>query len=123
MLRITHTTPKRLAAHLGRLQRAGETLLAQPDRVTATDEALWDVRVWRCLDQIAGRQAFVAALERDREDLGEIDLLAPRRPRSATELDELLRRRIRRRLLTLASVLEKVEAHAELPSRRHGSRS
>ena len=31
------------------------------------------------------------------------------------EGDELLRRRIRRRLVTLASVVEKVEALAELP--------
>ena len=34
MLRITHTTPNRLTAHLRRLQRAGEALLAQPDPVT-----------------------------------------------------------------------------------------
>ena len=118
MLRITHTTPTRLAAHLGKLQRAGEALLAQPDLVTPMTEGLWDVRVWRCLDRIAGRHAFAAALERDREDLGEIDLLAPRRSRSEAELDELLRRRIRRRLGTLASVIEKVEAYAELTSRR-----
>ena len=122
MLRITHTTPNRLAAHLGRLQRAGEALLAQPDQVTTRAEALWEVRVWRCLDQITDRHAFDAALEQDREDVGEIDLLAPRASRSAEESDELLRRRIRRRLGTLASVIEKVEAHAELASRRHGRR-
>jgi hypothetical protein len=34
------------------------------------------------------------------------------------ELDELLRRRINRRLVTLASVIEKVEALAELPPPR-----
>jgi hypothetical protein len=123
MLRITHTTPNRLAAHLRRLQRAGEALLAQPDRVTPSAEALWDVRVWRCLDQITDRHAFDAALERDREDVGVIDLLAPRPSRTAAERDELLRRRIRRRLGTLASVIEQVEAHAELASRRHRPRS
>ena len=72
---------------------------------------------------MADRQAFDAALARDLEDVGEIDLLAPRPSRSAAELDELLRRRIRRRLGTLASVLEKVEAQAELASRRHRPRS
>ena len=123
MLRITHTTPNRLAAHLRRLQRDGGALLAQPDPVTPRAEGLWEVRVWRCLDKITDRHAFDAALARDLEDVGEIDLLAPAPSRSATERDELLRRRIRRRLGTLASVLEKVEAHAELASRRHRPRS
>ena len=123
MLRITHTTPNRLAAHLGRLLRDGEALLTQPDRLTPRAEGLWEVRVWRCLDKIAGRQAFDAALARDLEDVGVIDLLAPVPSRSAAERDALLRRRIRRRLGTLASVLEQVEAHAELASRRHGPRS
>ena len=123
MLRITHTTPRRLATHLGRLQRAGEALLAQTDHVTPSAEALWEVRVWRCLDKITDRHAFDAALARDLEDVGEIDLLSPGPARSAAELDELLRRRIRRRLGTLASVLEKVEAHAELASRRNDRRS
>lgn len=123
MLHITHTTPNRLAAHLRRLQRVGEALLAQPDQVTPTAEALWEVRVWRCLDQIADRHAFDAALARDLEDVGEIDLLSPRPSRTAAEVDELLRRRIRRRLGTLASVLEQVEAHAELRSSGHNQRT
>ena len=123
MLRITHTTPNRLAAHLGRLQRTGEALLAQTDHVTPSAEGLWEVRVWRCLDKITDRHAFDAALARDLENVGNIDLLSPRPARSAEELDELLRRRIRRRLGTLASVLEKVEAHAELASRRNDRRS
>ena len=53
-----------------------------------------------------------------------IDLLDFDRPaRSASEVDELLRRRIRRRLVTLASVIEKVEALAELPPNSPGRRS
>ncbi len=123
MLRITHTTPNRLATHLRKLQRAGEALLLPPDFVTSTAEALWEVRVWRCLDQITDRHAFDAALARDKEEVGEIDLLSPRRTRSAAELDALLRRRIRRRLGTLASALEKMEAHAELSVRRRGPRT
>jgi hypothetical protein len=48
--------------------------------------------------------------------IGKIDLLDFDRPRrSVAELDELLRRRINRRLVTLASVIEKVEALAESP--------
>jgi hypothetical protein len=42
-----------------------------------------------------------------------LDFDRPRR--SVAELDELLRRRINRRLVTLASVIEKVEALAESP--------
>jgi hypothetical protein len=119
MLRITHTTPNRLAAHLRKLQRDGEALLALPPFLTPIQEAPWEVRVWRCLDKIADRDAFKAAVQRDKEDIGEIDLLGPERSRSAAESDELLRRRINRRLGTLASVLEKVEAcaDAELPKR------
>jgi len=139
MLHIPHTTPNRLVAHLGRLQRAGEALLAQPDPVTtkpelfgrsstqrrkekqrrtwswaagdwrapngvvqdgwkqfskplrlcalcvfaskvfcmdsAKAEGSWEVRVWRCLDKITDRHAYAAALARDLEDVGEIDLL------------------------------------------------
>src|SRR6266496_3272594 len=104
MLRITHTTPNRLAVHLRKLQRDGEALLALPPFVTPTQEALWEVRVWRCLDKIADQRAFAAAMQRDQEDIGEIDLLDPDRSGSAAELDELLRRRINRRLVTLASV-------------------
>ena len=123
MLRITHTTPNRLAAHLRKLQRGGQALLALPRFLTPADEALWDVRVWRCLDKIADRRAFEAAMQRDHEDIGEIDLLQPDRSRSAEELNELLRHRINRRLGTLASVIEKVEAHAELLSQRSGKPS
>ena len=125
MLRITHTTPNRLAVHLRKLQRDGEAVLALPPFLTPTEEALWEVRVWRCLDKIADHRAFEAAMQRDQEDIGEIDLLDPDSSRSAAELDELLRRRINRRLITLASVLEKVEAHAQaqfLP-KRTGKRS
>ena len=38
-------------------------------------------------------------------------------------MDELLRRRTRRRLGTLASVLEQVEAHAELRSSGYNQRT
>jgi hypothetical protein len=51
------------------------------------------------------------------EDLGPVDLLSFK-PKPADELDQLLRRRIGRRVGTLASVIEKVEAIAELPARR-----
>jgi hypothetical protein len=48
-----------------------------------------------------------------------MDLLDFDRPRrSMAEMDELLRRRIRHRLVTLASVIEKVEALAETPAPR-----
>ena len=72
--------------------------------------------VWKCLGKIAAPNAFAGATQLDRADVGDIDLLDFDRPRrSAMEGDELLRRRIRRRLVTLASVIEKVEALAELP--------
>ena len=55
----------------------------------------------------------------DRADAGDVDLLDFDRPRrSVSEVDELLRRRINRRLVTLAGVIEKVEALAELPPQR-----
>jgi hypothetical protein len=117
MLRITHTTPKRLLGHLRKLQRDGEALLARPTFLSPWDEAPWEVRVWRCLDKIADRGAFDSALERDSEDLGPVDLLSFK-SKPADELDQLLRRRIGRRVGTLASVIEKVEAIAELPPRR-----
>ena len=124
MLRITHTTPNRLAAHLRRLQRDGQALLDLPRWLTPRDEALWDLRVWRCLDKIAHPDAFKGAMQRDSEEVGDIDLLdADRRPRSAEEMDDLLRRRINRRLGTVASVIEKVEAHAELLTKPARKRS
>jgi len=48
-----------------------------------------------------------------------VDLLNPQR-RSEAELDQLVRRRLQRRLITLVSVIEKVEAMAELPSGHQG---
>jgi hypothetical protein len=121
MLRITHTTPRRLLSHLRKLMREGQALLDAPPFLTSTDEVRWDARVWKCLDKIADPQAFDGALELDRADIGPIDLLNFNRPdRSAAEVDELLRRRIRRRLVTLASVVEKVEAVAESPPPARG---
>ena len=114
MIQFTHTTPGRLLSHLHKLARQGESLLARPPFLTPLDEAPWDARVWKCLDQIAAPDAFAGATQLDNADTGPIDLLDFDRPRrSAAETDELLRRRIRRRLVTLASVIEKVEALAE----------
>lgn len=119
MLRITHTTPRRLLSHLRKLQQDGQALLDRPGLLAASEDFSWEVRVWRCLDKIAGRNAFEGALQRDEQDVGEIDLLDwSQRPRTCVEVDLLLRRRITRRLGTLASVIEKVEALAELPSRK-----
>ena len=113
MIRITHTTPGRLLGHLRRLQREGEALLGLPGFLTPRDEWPWDVRVWRCLDKIAGPHAFDAAIERDREDLPPMDPLAFGPPLSELQADEIIRSRITRRLGTLASVIEKVEACAD----------
>ena len=116
MIHLTHTSPGRLLSHLRKLTRAGESLLARPPFLTPLDEVPWDARVWSCLDKIAAPNAFDGATQLDSADIGKIDLLDFDRPRrSVAELDELLRRRINRRLVTLASVIEKVEALAELP--------
>ena len=99
--------------------RDGESLLSRPPFLTPLDEVPWDVRVWKCLDKITAPHTFDGATQLDCADAGEIDLLDFDRPRrSASEGDELLRRRINRRLVTLASVIEKVEALAELPPPR-----
>ncbi len=103
-------------SHLRKLTREGEALLARPPFLSPRDEGLWDVRVWKCLDKIAAPDAFAGATQLDSAEVGEVDLLDFDRPRrSAAQLDELLRRRISRRLVTLASVIEKVEALAESP--------
>ena len=116
MIHLTHTTPGRLLSHLRKLTCEGEALLARPPFLTPLDEVPWDARVWKCLGKIAAPDAFAGATELDRADVGEVDLLDFDRPsRSDLEGDELLRRRIGRRLVTLASVIEKVEALAELP--------
>jgi hypothetical protein len=120
VIHLTHTTPGRLLSHLRKLTRAGESLLARPPFLTPLDEAPWDVRVWKYLDKITAPNAFAGATQLDNADTGGIDLLDFDRPsRSVPELDELLRRRINRRLVTLASVIEKVEALAESPTPRH----
>ena len=107
-----------------KLARQGESLLARPPFLAPLDEAPWDARVWKCLEKIAARNAFAGATRLDCADVGPIDLLDFDRPRrSAAEMDELLRRRIRSRLVTLASVMEKVEALAESPSQRPGKPS
>ena len=101
-------------SHLRKLTRAGESLLSRPPFLTPLDEVPWDARVWRCLDKITAPHTFDGATQLDNADTGEIELLDFDRPsRSVAELDELLRRRINRRLVTLASVIEKVEALAE----------
>jgi hypothetical protein len=119
MIYVTHTSPGHLLSHLRKLAREGESLLSRPPFLTPLDELLWDARVWKCLDKIAAPDAFAGATQLDNADVGKIDLLDFDRPsRSALEGDELLRRRINRRLVTLASVIEKVEALAELPPPR-----
>lgn len=118
MLRIGQRSPRRLLSHLFRLQRQGEALLEQPE-LSYVDECRWEVRVWKCLDKVAGRHAFESASEVDREEIGPIDLLAFRPPRPEWETDQLVRRRIQRRLVNLASVIEQVEALAEtLPQQK-----
>jgi hypothetical protein len=119
MIHLTHTTTGRLLSHLRKLTREGESLLSRPPFLTSLDEVPWDARVWRCLEKIAVPNAFAGATQLDNADTGEIDLLDFDRPsRSVSELDELLRRRINRRLVTLVSVIEKVEALAESPPPR-----
>ena len=119
MIRLTHTTPGRLLSHLRKLTREGEALLARPPFLTPLDEAPWDARVWKCLGKITAPDAFAGATQLDSAEAGQIDLLDFDRPRrSVAEMDKLLRRRIRRRLVTLASVIEKVESLAESPPPR-----
>jgi hypothetical protein len=116
MIHFTHTTPGRLLSHLRKLTGEGESLLSRPPFLTPLDEVPWDVRVWKCLDKITAPDAFAGATQLDRADAGDVDLLDFDHPsRSVAELDELLRRRINRRRVTLASVIEKVEALAESP--------
>jgi len=119
MIRLTHTSPGRLLSHLRKLAREGEALLSRPPFLRPLDEAPWDARVWKCLEKITAPDAFAGATQLDNADVGQIDLLdfdRPRRP--VAEMDALLRRRIRRRLVTLASVIEKMEALAEPPPPR-----
>src|ERR1017187_2115885 len=119
MIYVTHASPGRLLSHLHKLAREGESLFARPPFLTPLDEVPWDARVWKCLAKIAAPDAFAGATQLDNADVGKIDLLDFDRPRrSVAELDELLRRRINRRLVTLASVIEKVEALAESPAPR-----
>ena len=116
MIVIKHTTPARVLGHLRRLQRDGEALLALSRFLTMVDESYWEIRVWRCLDKIvADRRAFDLALERDLEDIGGIQLESPKPP---DVMNRLLRRRVTRRLGTLASVIEKVEAQVEQHARQ-----
>jgi len=116
MIYFTHTSAGRLLSHLRKITREGEALLSHPPFLTPLDEVPWDARVWSCLAKIAAPNAFAGVTQLDRADTGDFDLLDfDRPPRSVSELDELLRRRINRRLVTLASVIEKVEALAELP--------
>jgi hypothetical protein len=116
VIQLTHTSPGRLLSHLRKLAREGEALLARPPFLTPLNEVPWDARVWKCLDKITASNTFAGATQLDNADTGEMDLLDFDRPRrSVAEMDELLRRRIRRRLVTLASVIEKVEALAESP--------
>lgn len=118
MLHLNPKSARRLLSHLIRLQRDGEALLEQPE-LASVDECRWQARVWRCLDKAAGPDAFQSASQHDQEEAGPIDLLAFGPARSADERDRLVRRRIQRRLISLASVMEKVEAVAEaLPPQR-----
>ena len=98
-------------SHRLKLQCQGEALLAQP-AISAADEGRWQARAWRYLDQVAGRRAFRPASQCDREEVGPVDLLAFGPGRTEEERERLVRRRIQRRLITLASVIEKVEALA-----------
>jgi hypothetical protein len=124
MIHLTHGSPGRLLSHLRKLTREGESLLARPPFLTPMDEVPWDARVWKCLGKIADPKAFEGAMQLDSADTGKMDLLDFDRPsRSVAELDELLRRRINRRLGTLASVIEKVEALAELPPQHPNKRA
>lgn len=118
MLRIGQKSPRRLLSHLFRLQRQGEALLEQPE-LSYVEECRWEVRVWKCLDKVAGPGAFESASQVDEAEVGPIDLLAFKPARPAWEVDRLVRRRIQRRLVNLASVIEKVEALAEtLPQQK-----
>jgi hypothetical protein len=123
VIRLTHCSPGRLLSHLRKLTREGEALLARPPFLSPRDEGPWDAGVWKCLQKIAPPDAFAGVTQLDRAEVGEVDLLDFDRPRrSAAEVDERLRRRIGRRLVTLASVIEKVEALAESPSGLSGPR-
>ena len=119
MLLIAQPSARRVLSHLIRLQREGEALLEQPE-LSHVDECRWQARVWKCLDKVAGRRAFQLASQADREEVGPIDLLAFKPARPSWEMDRLIRRRIQHRLVSLVSVIEKVEALAErLPRQNH----
>jgi len=118
MLRIGQQSARRLLSHLIRLQREGEALLEQPE-LSSVDECRWQARVLKCLDKVAGRRAFRLASQCDRKEVGPVDLLAFGPVRTDWEMDRLVRRRIQRRLVSLASVIEKVEVLADaLPQQR-----
>jgi hypothetical protein len=120
MLIIKHATPGRVRSHLQRLLHDGEALLAAGSPLTLAEEGRWQERVWRALEKIvADRHAFDGVVERDLADAGVLHELRPKTP---AEIDRLIRRRIQRRLGTLASVIEKVEAHAEWQRRPPGTR-
>jgi hypothetical protein len=118
VIHLTHTTPGRLLSHLRKLTRG--RIAARP---SALSHAAGRGAVGRSSLELFGQDrrhnAFEGATQLDSTDSGEIDLLDFDRPRrSVAEVDELLRRRINRRLVTLASVIEKVEALAESPPPR-----
>lgn len=118
MLRIRGKSARRLLSHLVKLQRDGEALLELPEIFILPAESRWEVRVWKCLDRIAGPRAFESAVRQDAEEMGPIDLLAPYPMRTEVGVTQLVQRRIQRPLITLASVIEKVEALAEVPRKR-----
>lgn len=114
MLQITRSSPRRPLSHLRKLLCDGEALLARPGWLTPRDELAWEVRVWRCLDRITPPASFARVVQQDQAEAGCPDLLDFDRPHpTAADLDELLRRRIGRRVLTLVSLIEKVEALCE----------
>lgn len=111
MLSITHTTPKRVLSHLRRLSREGDAILASRDMLTQLDEYAWEDRLFSYLQKIEREPGTFGNVLL--EDFRGIDLLAPQPKRTRGELDRAVRDRIARRLVTLAGVIEQVEALVE----------
>jgi len=115
MLKITHTSPRRVLGHLRRLQREGEAILSSVDQLTLHDEYRWDGRVWNYIEKIAADPDSISNMIIDNFDpveMGFAETLFPPIP-TREEADRMIRKRMAQRLVTLASVTEQVEAIVE----------
>ena len=111
MFRVTHTTPKRVLAHLYRLQREGEFLLRQPE-LSPLDEGRWEDRVFRYLKRIStDPDTFERLMWNDPVALS---LDGPdRRIRSVEEMTKAQKRHVQKAMITLAGAIDQFEAQYE----------